>query len=131
MTLTDNQSGVLSKSSRESSFLIATDYITQTLTNIAGVISMSILTTAAVPPRRRLPPKQEAGRDGRVPAVTKVAKVTSTPSIPLESNRFFRATDSVNSAFANRGGHLLSALSVTSFQSCAYLASVYACRKGV
>ena len=38
-----------------------------------------------------------------------------------------RVTDSVNSVFASRGEHLLSALSVTSFQSCAYLASVYTC----
>ena len=38
-----------------------------------------------------------------------------------------RVTDSVNSVFASRGGHLLSALSVTSFQSCTYLASVYTC----
>ena len=41
LALADNQSGVLFKSSRGSSFLTATDYITQTLTNIAGVISMS------------------------------------------------------------------------------------------
>ena len=38
-----------------------------------------------------------------------------------------RVTDSVNSVFASRGGHLFSALPVTSFQSCAYLASVYTC----
>ena len=48
MTHADNQSGVLSKSSREStSFLTAADYITQTLTNIASAISMSVLTTGS------------------------------------------------------------------------------------
>ena len=72
---------------------------------------------------------------GRVSAVAKVAKVTSTPWVSLESNRFcrtiVRVAASVDSAISSRGGHLLSVISVTGFQSCVHLARVFACRVGL
>ena len=81
----------------------------------------------------------DSGRSTRAPSVDVSPRSPKSPKspalLPLESNRFCRTIDrvtaSVNSAIASRGGHLLSALSVTSFQSCAYLASVCACREGL
>ena len=77
-------------------------------------------------------PFHQSSLGGRVPAV---AKVTSTPWVPIESNRFCRTFDrvavSIDSAISSRGGHLISALFVTGFQSCVYLASVFACRVGL
>merc|ERR1711916_161015 len=48
-----------------SSFSTATDYITQTLTNIAGATSVSVRLRAVAPPRRRLLLMEEVGRGGR------------------------------------------------------------------